>query len=292
MFYEEPVFRPPSEANSLILQATTGCAHNACAFCGMYKGKMFRVRSREEIQRDINEAAAVTGGRVKRLFLADGDVLAMETGDLLDLLSRLNRAFPYLERVAGYAGPRDLLAKTPAELSRLRKAGLQLLYLGVESGHDQILKKMAKGVDAAGMIRAGRAAIEAGFTLSVTVITGLGGREQSLDHARATARVINAINPHFLSALTLMVLENTSLYHQIKAGKFTLLTPLESLREIAWLLEDINLSGCLFRSNHASNYLPLKGKLNDDREKLLALLKQAIKEPGRAGLRPEFLRGL
>lgn len=292
MLYEEPVFRPPSEAYSLILQVTIGCAHNACAFCGMYKGKKFRVRSREEIHRDIREAAAATGGRVNRVFLADGDVLAMETEDLLDLLSFLFHAFPRLERVAGYAGPRDLLAKTPAELTQIRKAGLQLLYLGVESGNDQILKKMVKGVDAAGMIRAGRAAIDAGFTLSVTVITGLGGRERSCDHARATARVINTIKPHFLSALTLMVVENTPLYRQVKQGEFTLLSPLESLQEIAWLLADINLSGCLFRSNHASNYLPLKGILNDDRERLIALLKQAVKDPARAGIRPEYLRGL
>lgn len=292
MFYDEPVFRPPSEADSLILQVTIGCAHNACAFCGMYKGKRFRIRKREEVFRDIRETALLLGRRVRRVFLADGDALVCNTGELLELLDFLYQTFPDLERVSSYAGPRDLLAKGTDELQKIRAAGLKMLYLGVESGDDELLAKMGKGVDAAGMVEAGRRAIEAGFDLSVTIITGLGGRERSRTHALATARVINEINPPFLAALTLMVVENTPLARWVAEGKFTPLNALESLQEIRWLLEALAVDKCVFRCNHASNYLPLKGELNRDREHLLELLDRFLKNPARNLLRPEYARGL
>jgi radical SAM superfamily enzyme YgiQ (UPF0313 family) len=291
MLYEPPLFRPPSEASSLILQVTLGCSHNACAFCGMYKGKKFRVRSQAEIMADI-EIASRFGQGVKRIFLADGNALTMETQSLLNLLKHLYNYFPELERVSCYAGPRDLLYKELDELSELRMAGLKLLYLGVESGSDVILKKMHKGVNANEMIQACRRALDAGFELSVTVITGLGGKEYSRKHAQATARVINAINPTYLAALTLIVVPGTPLFKEVQEGKFTLLTPQESLQELKWLIESLEIDNCLFRCNHASNYLPLRGYLKRDKDKLIYVLDKALNEPGSIPLRPDYIRGL
>ncbi|MBE3585061.1 B12-binding domain-containing radical SAM protein [Desulfofundulus thermocisternus] len=291
MLYEPPLFRPPSEASSLILQVTLGCSHNACAFCGMYKGKKFRVRSQAEIMADI-EIASRFGQGVKRIFLADGNALTMETQCLLNLLKHLYNYFPELERVSCYAGPRDLLYKELDELSELRMAGLKLLYLGVESGSDVILKKMHKGVNANEMIQACRRALDAGFELSVTVITGLGGKEYSREHAQATARVINAINPTYLAALTLIVVPGTPLFKEVQEGKFTLLTPQESLQELKWLIEGLEIDNCLFRCNHASNYLPLRGYLKRDKDKLIYALDKALNEPGSIPLRPDYIRGL
>ncbi|MGB9802367.1 B12-binding domain-containing radical SAM protein [Desulfofundulus sp.] len=291
MRYEPPLFRPPSEANSLILQVTVGCSHNACAFCGMYKGKRFRRRSLTEIIADTREVACFYP-EVQRIFLADGNALTMDTPELLKLLQHLFRTFPKLERVSCYAGPLDLLGKEPEELQELRKAGLTLLYVGVESGSDLVLERMHKGVNAAEMVRACRRALDAGFELSVTVITGLGGRELSREHARATASAINAINPTYLAALTLIVVPNTPLYRQVMDGKFSLLNPEETLQELKWLLEDLEVDNCIFRCNHASNYLPLRGTLKRDREKLIGILEEALRNPGRIPLRPDYARGL
>ncbi|MDQ0287639.1 radical SAM superfamily enzyme YgiQ (UPF0313 family) [Desulfofundulus luciae] len=291
MQYEPPLFRPPSEASSLILQVTLGCSHNACAFCGMYKGKKFRPRTLAEIMADVEEAARFWPG-VRRIFLADGNALAMDTRELLRLLQHLYQTFPELERVSCYAGPLDLLRKEPEELRELREAGLRLLYLGVESGSDLVLKRMHKGVNAAEMVCACQRALDAGFELSVTVITGLGGRELSREHARATASVINAINPTYLAALTLIVVPNTPLYSQVQEGKFFLLNPEESLQELKWLLAGLEVDKCIFRCNHASNYLPLKGTLKRDRDKLIGILEEALREPGSVPLRPDYARGL
>jgi len=287
-----PLFRPPSEAFSLILQVTLGCSHNACTFCGMYKMKKFRVREWPEIEKDINEAAAFPEG-VERIFLADGNALALETEMLENLLGRLYQSFPDLKRVTSYAGPRDLLGKSLEELKRIRESGLKLLYLGVESGSASILEEVNKGVSPDEMVEAGRRAKEAGFELSVTVLTGLGGKDKSLENAVDTAAVLNSMQPDYVGALTLTPTPNTALYSKMKKGEFQLLDPLENLQELKWLVERLDMSeSCLFRCNHASNYLPLRGTLPQDRDKLAGLLADVVENPNRYRLKPESMRGL
>lgn len=286
-----PLFRPPSEAFSLILQAAIGCSHNACTFCGMYKMKRFRIREWEEIESDIIEAASYSSG-VERVFLADGNALAMTTDKMVLLLKRLYQAFPGLQRVSSYAGPRDLLEKTQEELRAIRNSGLSMLYLGVESGSSEILRDVCKGAAPDEMVEAGLKARGAGFELSVTVLTGLGGKLKTRENAVETAKVLNRMQPRYVGALTLTPTPNTVLYNKVKRGEFQVLDPLENLQELLWLLEGLTLDNCLFRCNHASNYLPLKGKLPEDRERLTALLGDVVKNPGKYRLKQEHMRGL
>ncbi|AGK60603.1 hypothetical protein Asulf_00583 [Archaeoglobus sulfaticallidus PM70-1] len=288
MRYEEPVFRPPSEAHSLIIQATIGCSHNACTFCGMYKGKRFRIRDIEEVKEDILMSKDYYGS-VRRIFLADGNALAMPTEDLLEILNFAYTVYPELERVSAYAGPKDLLEKSDEELRLLYENGLKLLYLGVETGDDELLREIRKGVNADEMVEAGLKAVRNGITLSVTVLIGLGGKEGSYRHAKETAKVINRMKPHYTAALTLMLVPGTPLYKKAKMGLFHPLGKLETLQELRWLIEDINCK-TVFRSNHASNYLPIRGDLPEDKEEILKLIDYSMKNP--RILRPEFLRGL
>jgi radical SAM superfamily enzyme YgiQ (UPF0313 family) len=289
--YEEPLYRPPSEASSLILQVTIGCSHNACTFCSSFKGKKFRIKKREEIEADIQDASMYADD-TRRIFLADGNALVMPTEDMLHLLGRLHGSFPHLQRVTAYAGPKDILAKSMQELREIREAGLKLLNLGVESGNEEILKDIHKGVTAGQMEEAGRKALDAGFKLSVTVIIGLGGRERSIAHAVDTGNLLTLIDPTYCGALTLIPVPGTQIYKKISQGKMSLLSPRESLQEIKLMLASTNLTECIFRCNHASNYLPLKGVLNRDRDHLVALLEDAEKNPDRYRLKPEHLRGL
>lgn len=291
MQYEEPLFTPPSEAFSLILQVTTGCSHNACTFCGMYKGKKFRIKSLEEMEADLQDVSKYASA-TRRVFLADGNALALPTGIMLHLLARLYGIFPQLQRVTAYVGPKDILAKSLDELREIREAGLKILYLGLESGNEGILKEVRKGVTAAEMEAAGKKALEAGFKLSVTVITGLGGREKSREHAVDTGRLLSRINPTYIGALTLMPVPGTPLFDKIKQGGMSLPDPLEALREIKWMLENTELKNCIFRCNHASNYLPLQGTLNRDRDRLVTLLEDVEQSPGKYNLKPDYLRGL
>lgn len=292
MKYDMPLFRPPSEAFSLILQVTLGCSHNACTFCGMYKTKKFRVKDWPEIDLDIRDAAAFSGG-VERIFLADGNALVMETEKMEVLLKKLYRSFPDLKRVSSYAGPGDLLGKPTEELKRIRDSGLKLLYLGVESGSAGILKEVNKGVSPDEMVEAGRRAKDAGFELAVTVVTGLGGKSKSRENAVETAAVLNRLQPDYIGALTLTPTPDTVLYKKIEKGAFQLLDPLENLQELKWLVEKLDMSGnCLFRCNHASNYLPLRGTLPQDREKLTGLLADVVENPHRYKLKPEIMRRL
>lgn len=289
MRYDPPVFRPPSEAASLILQVALGCSHNACTFCGMYKGKKFRVKSWPEIEADIQSAKQAFPGAT-RVFLADGNALSLENSVLINILKQLYSEFTYLERVGIYAGPKDILSKKTEELKELKDCGLGILYLGLESGSDRVLRMVKKGVSAAQMVEAGRKVLAAALPLSVTVIIGLGGPELSEEHAAETAAAVSAINPTFLSALTLMITEDAPIFEKVRRGEFKLLTPVQGLKEIKMLLEKVSLNNCVFRSNHASNYLPLKGTLNQDKAALISLLDQALADPGL--LRPEFMRGL
>jgi len=289
MKYEGAIFRPPSEAGSLILQVTVGCSNNTCTFCSAYKDKRFRVKSWPEIEEDIISAGRYKNS-VDRIFLADGNALMMNTDLLLKILRRLYNDFPYLERVGIYAGAQDVLKKQPEELKALKEAGLSIVYFGLESGSDTVLKLVRKGVTAADMIEACQKIKDAGLTLSITVISGLGGVDLTEEHALRTAEVVSIINPDYWSTLTLMVVKGTKLYDQVQRGEFKLMNPLQDLKELKLMLEHVKLNNCVFRSNHASNYLPLKGVLNRDRDALISLIERGLATP--AMLRPEYLRGL
>ncbi|WP_456328713.1 B12-binding domain-containing radical SAM protein [Archaeoglobus sp.] len=287
MRYEEPVFRPPSEAFSLIIQATIGCSWNKCTFCGMYKMKKFRVRDIEEVKEDFRLAKEIYGN-VRRVFLADGNALTADTDYLLDIAEYVNRLFN-LERISCYATPQDILEKSKEELKKIRNAGIKLLYVGIESGDDEILEKIRKGVTSDEIAEACNKAHECGFDLSVTVLTGIGGKERSYENARNTARLLNRISPKYTGVLTYIPVPNTPLYVKIKRGEFLLPNALENLLELRWMVERLEAK-TIFRCNHASNYLPLKGTLPEDREKLLKAIDYAIAHP--EVLKPEWLRGL
>jgi radical SAM superfamily enzyme YgiQ (UPF0313 family) len=272
---EGRVFRPPSEAKSLILRVTVGCAHNACTFCGMYRDVAFRTRPLTEIKRLIDLAARHYSEQ-RRIFLADGDALVLKTDKLLEIMRMLQEAFPKLSRITCYGGPRDILRKTPEELAALKRAGLQIIYMGIESGDDDVLDRVAKGASAEEMIAAGRRVIAAGMKLSAMVILGLGGKELTKRHALNTARVINAINPTMLSALTLMLHEGTLLRQAADRGEFIPLSTYEFMAELKLMVSKINVSSpCIFRSNHASNFLPLAGTFPKDKDRLLANIDAA-----------------
>ncbi|MCR4418802.1 MAG: radical SAM protein [Clostridia bacterium] len=292
MPYEGLIYRPPSEAHSLILQVTVGCSHGACTFCSAYLGKRFRIKEWEEVEEDIRLAETHYRPLVERVFLADGNALVMDTERLLRLLERLYRAFPNLKRVGIYGGPRDILRKTPEELRALKEAGLGIIYLGVETGDDELLRAIRKGVSSRQMIEAGRKVVESGIALSVTVIAGLGGPALSERHARRTAEVINAIDPPYLGVLTLMVEEGTPLAEEVRQGRFTPLTPWEVLKELRMLVEGLETTACLFRANHASNYLPLGGVLAREKPRVLAAIDRVLAAQDDRLLRPESLRAL
>ncbi|MEW6622809.1 MAG: radical SAM protein [Bacillota bacterium] len=290
MPYNLPLYRPPSEAESLILQITIGCSHNKCTFCSMYKTKSFKVLSEDELTRHITWAHSQYPS-ARRIFLADGDALTINTDRLIKIIESLYKRFPKLERITAYAGPQNIIDKSHTELKSLNAAGLKMLYIGVESGSNQVLKNIAKGTTAQDMAAACSKAKEAGFKLSCTIISGLGGQQLWQEHAAATAEIVNEIDPDYLGMLTLLVEENAPLFKQIKKGLFKLLGPEEILEEIKLMLSGFNLTNCIFRSNHPSNYLSLKGILNKDKERLLMELSKAQKL-GQQVLRPEEFRGL
>ena len=277
--YEGQLYRPPSEAESLILQATIGCSYNRCTFCAMYREKRFRVRSLEELQCEIDWAAVHLGEPVRKVFLADGDALVAKSSFLLALLERLRAAFPDLARVSCYASPQALAVRSVEEMRALAAAGLSLYYLGVESGHDAVLAKLEKGVDSAEMIRVAGKAHEAGVKLSTMILLGAGGRALSAEHARASARVVNAIQPRFVSTLVMTPVEGTPLFEQAERGEVDELSPLELARELHGFLGDLELEASIFRSNHASNYLALAGTLPKDKARLLGALASVLGTP-------------
>jgi len=289
MYYDMPLYRPPSEAYSLIFQVTLGCSHNRCAFCIMYRKKKFRIRSWEELKADILEAALSYRG-IDKIFLADGDALVIDTDYMLQILNFLYEKFPALERVSAYANPANLLKKSKEDLQRIRKAGLQMLYFGIETGDDELLVKIKKGATAHELITSAKKAIDAGFILSATIILGLAGKKGSERHAIETARVCSAINPQYLSALTLMFEGDNRYFYRCMGKDWEMMDKLEILNELRTMIEHFHLDKCIFRSNHASNYLPIKATLNHDKERLLKEIDNALKNP--KGLRPEFLRAL
>ena len=285
MKYEGVVYRPPSEARSLIVQLTIGCAHNSCTFCTMYKDKTFRIRPVSEILADFEEGAALYGSRVRRIFLADGDALVMKTEELLEILNFAVKKFPYLERISSYGTPGDILRKTEEELKQLRKAGLELIYMGAESGCEQVLEDIRKGVSRDEIIRAGKKLKACGMDASVTLISGLGGRKLLEEHAVDSASLISEINPRYVGFLTLMLDETAPIMEKIRNGSMELLSP----QEVRLFLKHVHSPGTIFRSNHASNYIALKGTLDRDIPRMLDLLDEVEKEQR---FRPEGFRAL
>ncbi len=271
--YSIPLYRPPSEARSLIIQVTEGCSHNKCRFCYMYKCKQFRLKTDKEIKEHINDLK-VYYKNPERIFLADGNVLCLKTDKLIDLLTYVKAEFPAVQRISSYSGPLDLIRKSDEELKEIREAGLEFLYLGVESGSDKVLSMMEKGVNQHQMIEAGQKAVRAGFKLSCMIISGLGGEEFMREHATESAKVISAINPHYFSLLRLVVEEESELAEDVKQGKFKLLSPLQILDENIIMLENMELTDCIFRANHVSNYLNQAGVLNRDKNMLIERLKK------------------
>lgn len=289
--YEGDLFRPPSEAGSLILQATIGCSHNRCAFCAMYKEKKFRERDLSELEQEIWLAARFQP-HTRKVFLADGNALTLETEKLLQILQVLDKAFPGLERVALYCNPHDLLQKEVPELTLLRRHKLKLAYLGVESGSEAVLRAINKGVTPEQLVRGAARVKQAGISLSVTVINGLAGREGTVEHAAVTARLLNEIDPDYLGLLSLMVIPGTITHRQVLNGSLTVLNSWEMLQEIRQLVAGLSLSYCVFRANHASNYLPLKAILSREQESLLLSLDQILKKKAPRVLRSEEHRRL
>lgn len=273
---EGMVFRPPSEANSFILRVTIGCAHNRCTFCSMYRDVQFRARPLSEIEPIIQKTARYYPG-IRRVFLADGDALVLSTDRLLAVIDLLKANFPKLSRISCYGGPLDILRKTPADLQLLKQAGIQLVYLGIESGDDEVLARVQKGVTSEQMIEAGQKIIAAGMKLSAMLVLGLGGRELSRQHAINSARVASAINPTMLSALTLMLHRGTPLRAEAEQGLFQPLSPYEFVLELKELINSLDMHApCIFRSNHVSNMLPLAGTLPDDKNSLLRQAEDAL----------------
>ena len=289
MNYFGDVYRPPSEAYSLIVQVTYGCSHNTCAFCSMYKAKKFAVRPLEEVLADFREARRLYP-RVERVFLADGDALVRRAPELYVILDAVRELFPECERVTCYASPASIRIRTDEELRTLREKGLRMVYMGLESGCDEVLTLMRKGHTAAEIVAMGRKVRASGIELSVTAITGLGGPELLERHAADTARAFSEMNPEYIGMLTLMVESGTPLYEWVRAGSFRLLTPPQVLRETALLVGALDSPGSVFRMNHASNYLSLRGTLNADRADMLETIRRA--EHNLSSLRPEEWRGL
>ncbi len=289
MQYEGMVWRPPSEASSLIVQVTVGCAHNRCTFCTMYKDKKFKIRKKEEILEDFREMADTYGARIRRVFLADGDALVVKTADLLDILSFIRTEMPYVERVTSYGTPGDILRKSEEDLKALAEAGLAMVYMGAESGDAVTLKNINKGVTREELIEAGRKLKRCGILSSITLISGLGGRARKVEHAVESAKLISDINPDYVGFLTLMLDESTEIYRQIERGEMQLLEPREVAEEMRLFLTNVDSPGTVFRANHASNYISLKGDLNKDIPAMLAQLDR-VEEAG--SYRPEGYRGL
>ncbi len=289
MHYEGNIIRPPSEANSILLQVTVGCSRNMCTFCGTYRGERFRIKSDEVIREDIRFAATHCR-RQRRVFLCDGDALIIPQSRLASILQTIRTELPWVTRVGAYANAKSLKLKRPEELSELRALGLGILYMGLESGDDETLARIKKGADSRTMTVMGRKARDAGFKLSLTVLLGIAGRERSAVHARETGRVLSEIDPDYVGALSLMLIPGTPLHAEWQAGRFPLLEPAEMLAELRTMIAETHLSQGLFHANHASNYLPIKARLPRDKPAVLALIDRAL--GGEVSLKPEYLRAL
>ena len=291
MNYEGMIFRPPSEADSLILQVTVGCSYNRCTFCAAYQGKSFRIKRFEEIQEDIDEASSYRS-QIQRVFLADGDALAMPQRELLRILEYLKLRLNRTERVGIYANAKDILRKDVEELKALKNLGLGILYLGLESGNPEILKRIKKNGTVDQLIRAARRVKESGILLSVTVILGIGGVEKSQAHATDTGKVLSEMDPDYVGALSLMVVRGTPIEKEIETGQLVLPTPFGMIQELETIIEHCHFTQCFFASNHASNYLPLRVRMPEEKEDALRRIREVLRRKDPALLRPEFLRAM
>lgn len=287
MQYYGNVFRPPSEARSLIIQATVGCAHNKCSFCYMYKDDDFIIRPLEDIKKDLIEMSQY-GSYWRRIFLADGDALVLKTSDLLEILKIIKQYYPNIERVSSYATAGDINRKSIEELKALRDAGLEMLYIGFESGDDEILRKINKGLTYKDYVSAMAKCKEVGFKTSITIIAGLGGVELMEQNAKGTAKIISETKPDYVSYLTMRIYKNTPLYLDYVNGKFNMPNAEEILQEMKIFLENVDSEGTIFRSNHASNYVLLAGTLNEDKKGLIEAIDKTLKKKNFV---PEVLRG-
>lgn len=292
MRYEGNVFRPFSEANSYLLQCTIGCSHNKCTFCGMYKDRKYRIRSLDEIRTDIQMAKDYYGD-LEKVFLCDGDAIDMETNILIEILTELYAAFPSLRHVGSYVGPKSTLRKTARELKQLRAAGLTKVYLGVETGDERLLQEIHKGVTASEMLQAGKNLVDADMNLSSMVLLGIAGRgERSREHAIATAEITNKMKPRYLAALTYTPVPHTPLFSKVTSGQFELPDPFETLEEMKLIFENITIDNLKFVGAHASNYLPVSGTLQKDRQKMLGIVDMVLQTRDMSALRSESMRGL
>lgn len=307
-FRRPPIFRPPSEARSYFLPLTSGCSNNSCTFC-RYHGSKLQIRDLEEVKREIDALQMAVKGvylpntdpiiyelapqlASKRVFLQDGDALVYPYPKLVEALEYLNAKFPWIERIAAYATPQDLLRRSVDELRRLKALKLDIVYVGPESGDDEVLKKVCKGVTRAEIIEACRRARDAGIALSVTVLLGIGGIEGSERHAHETASLLTEIDPEFAGALTVTLVPGTPLHREAREGTFHPISPFRSLEELRILITESRFTRCFFSSMHASNYLAVRGTLPADRDRMLAQLDAVLKERDERRLRPEYLRGL
>ena len=292
MRYEGNIFRPFSEANSYLLQCTVGCSHNQCTFCGMYKDKKYRVRQISEIMEDI-AMAKDSYGDLEKVFLCDGDAIALETEMLLAIIKKLYSTFPSLRHVGSYVGPQSTLSKSMEELKELRAAGLTKAYIGVETGEDELLKKVKKGVGYEEMLEAGRSLVAADINLSAMVLLGLAGKgEASMRHALATAKICNEMKPQYLAALTFTPVPGTVLYRQVQEGSFEILDPFETLEEMKQIFDNITADNLKFVGTHASNYLPITGTLQRDKGKMIKMVDDVLKSRDERLIRPDSMRSL
>jgi radical SAM superfamily enzyme YgiQ (UPF0313 family) len=289
MHYEGNMFRPPSEANSILLQVTTGCSHNKCSFCSMYAQSRFSIKDDSIVKADIDFAADHCR-RQRRLFLCDGDALILPQPRLVAILEQIREKLPWVERVGTYANPKNIKAKSIEELKQLHDLGLGIVYLGLESGDDETLKQIDKGADAAVMVEMGRKVRSASIKLSITVILGIAQQQRSRIHAIETGRVLSLIDPEYVGALSLMLTPGSRLYQQYEQGSFHLLSPRQMLEELRTMLYHTELSDGYFHANHASNYLPIKARLPGDKAATIKLIDKALR--GNVPLKPEYMRGL
>ena len=288
--YDYPLYRPPSEAKSTIFQVTLGCSFNECSFCDMYRSKEYSERPWEEIKMEIDMAAKQMP-ETKKIFLADGDALNLQTDYMIKIVKYLYEKFPNLERISCYAMPMNLLKKTPEELKKMHEAGLDMLYLGIESGSDIILKKVTKGATSQTIIRACRKAIDTGYILSCMVILGLGGKTYTKEHIRGTAEVLSAVSPHYSAALTLIIEPGVKDEFMTKFGEpFIPITDSEAIDELENLVANINAKNeIIFRANHGSNAYSVKGTFPQDKDSMLEKISWMKKHP--EVVRPQGLRG-
>jgi len=291
MRYEGAIYRPPSEADSLIIQITIGCSHNKCTFCGSFKDKKLRVRSFDEIKEDVEEAKAY-GRYIKKVFLADGDALILPQKMLLPIVKLIKDSFPKLERIGVYGNTKSILKKSVEDLKELKRLGVGIIYLGVEAGDQVTLDRVNKGTTLDKTAEAAKRVKDAGIILSVTVLLGLGGVERSRIHAEETGKFLSRLDPEYAGALSVILVPGTALAEAVKKGTFEVPNPYQLLEELAIMIENTNVTHTFFASNHASNYLPVKAWLPEDKEKTLKAIRYVLDQKDPALLRPEFMRAL